>query len=164
MIKLTIYIYFIAALNFSCQSSKELDLPIIMIDTFGQEIPDEPKISAQMAITYTGSENLTEYSDSSYYYRGDIGIETRGHTSQRFPKKQYGLETRNADGENLSISLFDMPAEKDWILYAPFSDKSLMRNEIAYDVYRSLGYYAPRTKFCQVVLNGDYIDVYLFME
>ena len=164
MKKLTIYIYFIAALNFSCQSSKEPDLPIIMIDTFGQEIPDEPKISAQMAITYNGSENVTEYSDSSYYYRGDIGIEIRGHTSQGFPKKQYGLETRNADGDNLSVSLFGIPEEKDWILYAPYSDKSLMRNVIAYDIYRSLGYYAPRTKFCQVILNGDYIGVYIFME
>ena len=164
MKKLTIYIYFIAALNFSCQSSKEPDLPIIIIDTFGQEIPDEPKISAQMAITYNGSENVTKYSDSSYYYKGYIGIETRGHTSQDFPKKQYGLETRNADGDNLSVSLFGMPEEKDWILYAPFSDKSLMRNVVAYDIYRSMGYYAPRTKFCQLLINGDYVGVYVFME
>ena len=164
MKKLTFHIYILAAFNFSCQSSKEPDLPIIMIDTFGQEIPDEPKISAQMAITYNGSENVTEYSDSSYYYKGYIGIEIRGHTSQGFPKKQYGLETRNADGDNLSVSLFGMPEEKDWILYAPYSDKSLMRNVIAYDIYRSLGYYAPRTKFCQVVLNGDYIGIYVFME
>jgi len=151
-------------LNFSCQSSKEPDLPIIMIDTFSQDIPDEPKISAQMAITYNGSENVTKYSDSSYYYKGYIGIETRGHTSQRFPKKQYGLETRNADGDNLSVSLFGMPEEKDWILYAPFSDKSLMRNVVAYDIYRSMGYYAPRTKFCQLLINGDYVGVYVFME
>ena len=77
---------------------------------------------------------INYHSDSSYYYKGNIGIEKRGHSSQDlFPKKQYGLETRNDDGDNLSISLFDMPAEKDWILYVPFSDKSLMRNLIAVD-------------------------------
>ncbi len=164
MKKLTIYIYLLATLNFSCESQKEPDLPIIMIDTFGQNIPDEPKISAQMAISYNGIENITDYTDSSYYYRGNIGIEIRGHTSQGFPKKQYGLETRNADGDNLSVSLFGMPEQKDWILYAPFSDKSLMRNVIAYDIFRSMGYYAPRTKFCQLVINGDYVGVYVFME
>ena len=80
------------------------------------------------------NDNINYYSDLSYYYKSNIGIEMRGHSSQDlFPKKQYGLETRNADGDNLSISLFDMPAVKDWILYAPFSDKLLMRNLIAVD-------------------------------
>ena len=112
----------------------------------------------------TTTYNAYNYSDSSYSFKGNIGIEIRGHSSQGFPKKQYGLETRNSNGDNLSISLFGMPAQKDWILYAPYSDKSLMRNVIAYDIYRSMGYYAPRTKFCQVILNGDYIGVYVFME
>ena len=162
MKKLNISIYLFILLNISCRSQKVPDLPTIIIDTFGKEIPDEPKITAYMGIINNTTDN--NYSDSSYYYKGYIGIEIRGHTSQGYPKKQYGLETRNADGDNLSISLFDMPAEKDWILYAPFSDKSLMRNVITYDIYRSLGYYAPRTKFCQVVLNGDYIGIYVFME
>ena len=87
-----------------------------------------------MSIIYHTNDNINYYSDSSYYYKSNIGIEMRGHSSQDlFLKKQYGLETRNADGDNLSISLFDMPAEKDRILYAPFSDKSLMMNLIAVD-------------------------------
>ena len=164
MKKLTFHIYILAALNFYCEPPKEPDLPIIMINTFGQDIPDEPKIAAQMAINYNEIGNVKKYFDSSYYYKGNIGIEIRGHTSQGFPKKQYGLETRNDDGENLNVSLFGMPEQKDWILYAPFSDKSLMRNVIAYDIYRSMGYYAPRTKFCQLLINGDYVGVYVFME
>ena len=103
MKKLNISIYLFILLNISCHSQKVPDLPTIIIDTFGKEIPDEPKITAYMGIINNTTDN--NYSDSSYYYKGYIGIEIRGHTSQGFPKKQYGLETRNADGDNLSISL-----------------------------------------------------------
>ena len=128
------YINLFILLNISCYLQKVPDLPIIVIDTFGKEILDEPKIPAYMSIIYHTNDNINYYSDLSYYYKSNIGIEMRGHSSQDlFPKKQYGLETRNADGDNLSISLFDMPAVKDWILYAPFSDKLLMMNLIAVD-------------------------------
>ena len=58
MKKLTFHIYILAALNFSCESPKNSDLPIIMINTFGQDIPDDPKIPAQMAITYNEIGNV----------------------------------------------------------------------------------------------------------
>ena len=34
-----------------------------------------------------------------------------------FPKKQYALETQDADGENLNVPILGMPEENDWILY-----------------------------------------------
>ena len=141
------------------------NLPIIVIDTYEQVIPDEPKISAHMGIIFNGSGEINYITDSSSHYDGDIGIEIRGHSSQHyFPKKQYGLETRDSEGENINVSLLGMPEENDWILYAPYSDKSLMRNVLAYDIAKSLGSYAPRTQFCEVILNNDYVGIYVFME
>ena len=82
------------------------NLPIIVIDTYEQVIPDEPKISAHMGIIFNGSGEINYITDSFSHYDGDIGIEIRGHSSQHyFPKKQYGLETRDSEGENLTISL-----------------------------------------------------------
>ena len=140
------------------------NLPIVIINTNGETIPDEPKISAQMGIIYNGIGETNYINDSHNHYDGHIGIERRGHSSQNFPKKQYSIETRYENGDNNNISIFEMPEENDWVLYGPYSDKSLMRNIIAYDIARSLGFYASRAQFCEVFLNDDYIGVYIFME
>ena len=109
-------------------------------------------------------ENRNFITDSANGYNGKISIEIRGSTSQSFPKKQYGFETQNNDGSNNNVSLLGLPSENDWILSAPYSDKSLIRNVLAYKLSESLGHYAPRTKFCELVLNKEYVGVYVLTE
>ena len=140
------------------------NLPIVVINTQGAPIVDEPKISATMGIIDNGSGMRNNLTDPFNDFEGAIGIEVRGSSSQSFPKKQYGVEVRNPDGSDSTVSLLGMPAESDWVLYAPYSDKSLMRNILAYQLGRDLGHYAPRTKLCEVVLNGDYQGVYVLIE
>jgi hypothetical protein len=57
-----------------------------------------------------------------------------------------------------------MPAESDWILNANYTDKSLMRNVMAYQVWQNLGHYATRYHFVEVILNGQYEGIYIFSE
>jgi hypothetical protein len=140
------------------------NLPIVLIDTDGQEIPDEPKIMAQMRVIDNGPGERNAVTDLVSDYEGWIGIETRGASSQGFPKKQYAVETREADGENRNVSLLGLPEENDWVLHAPYSDKTLMRNVLAYGLARATGRYASRTRYCEVVLNGEYQGVYVLME
>jgi spore coat protein CotH len=45
-----------------------------------------------------------------------------------------------------------------------YSDKTLMRNALAYGLAAATGQYAPRTRFCEVLLNGRYQGVYLLVE
>ncbi|MCL4706516.1 CotH kinase family protein [bacterium] len=140
------------------------NLPIVVIDTHGQAIPDEPKIEADMGIIYNGPGVRNNLTDPFNHYDGKIAIEIRGSSSQQFPKKQYGFETKDAQGEDLDVSLLNMPEEADWILSASYSDKTLMRNVLAYKLANDMGRYASRTQFCEVVLNGDYHGVYMLME
>ena len=63
------------------------NLPIIVIDTYGEIIPDEPKISAHMGIIFNISGEINYITDPFNHYDGYIGIEIRGHSSQNFPKK-----------------------------------------------------------------------------
>ncbi|RIK59555.1 spore coat protein CotH [candidate division KSB1 bacterium] len=140
------------------------NLPIVVIDTHGQAIPDEPKIEADMGIIYNGPGVRNNLTDPFNHYNGKIAIEIRGSSSQQFPKKQYGFETKDAQGEDLDVSLLNMPEEADWILSASYSDKTLMRNVLAYKLANDMGRYASRTQFCEVVLNGDYHGVYMLME
>ena len=57
-----------------------------------------------------------------------------------------------------------MPEEHDWILYAPYTDKTCMRNILSYDLSNKMGHYASRTKLCELVLNGEYQGIYILME
>jgi hypothetical protein len=140
------------------------NLPIVIIDTRGVEIPDAYRISGQMKILYKGIGQRNSISDPTAHYVGRIAIEIRGSSSTAFPKKQYGLETQDSLGGNLNVSLLGLPAENDWVLYAPYDDKSLMRNVLAYDLSRRIGRYASRCVFCELVLNNDYRGVYVLME
>ena len=137
-------------------------LPIVIIDTFGQEIPDSSRITAFMGVIDNGEFN--QITDPFNNYDGFVSIETRGSSSQSFPKKQYAFETQDENGENLNVPLMGLPSENDWILYAPYSDKSLIRNVLAYKLARESGRYASRHRFCELVLNGDYKGLYVLFE
>jgi hypothetical protein len=117
-----------------------------------------------MGIIYNGPGVRNYMTDPFNEFDGNIGIEKRGSSSQMFPKKQWGLEARDNFGASNDITVFNMAWDNDWILQAPYSDKSLIRNVLAYDMGWDLGQYTPRTKLVEVVLNGDYHGVYVFME
>lgn len=139
-------------------------LPIVVLDTYGVNIPDEPKIDAMMGIINNGPGQVNYINDAYNEFYGQIAIEKRGSSSGGFPQQSYGLETRGPDSVNYNVSLFDWPSDNDWILYAPYTDKALMRNVLTYKLGNEMGSWAPRTQFCEVILNGNYIGVYVLME
>ncbi|MGB4840173.1 MAG: CotH kinase family protein [Saprospiraceae bacterium] len=140
------------------------NLPIVIINTNGQGILDEPKITADMGIIYNGPGKENKITDVQNEYKGKIGIELRGSTSQGFPKKPYGFETRDNTGNDLNVSLLGMPKESDWTLNATYNDKSLMRDGLAYMFAGSFMEYAPRVRYCELVLNDNYQGVYMLIE
>jgi len=141
------------------------NLPIVKIDTYGQEIQYTEYIVADMKIIWNGDDERNYPDNPPNDYDGRIEIKTRGHSSYYFfPKKQYRIETQDSLGNNLNVSLLGLPAENDWILYGPYSDKSLIRNVLAYTLAAEINDYAPRTKFCELMLNGAYLGVYVFTE
>tara|TARA_Y100000739_G_scaffold175821_1_gene153596 strand:- start:462 stop:1808 length:1347 start_codon:yes stop_codon:yes gene_type:complete len=126
-----------------------------IIDTKSKKIIDEPKIPATLIIT----------DSTDTLYNGHIGIELRGSTSQIFfDKKSYGVETWDQNGNDIDIALAGFPAEEDWIFHGPFSDKSLIRNALIYDLSNKIGQYASRTRFFEMKLNGEFQGTYLLME
>ena len=143
------------------------NLPIVIIDTMGEAIPDEPKVKAYMKIINNAPAELPNSTlGKANEYDGIIGIEIRGNHSQRYSKKQYALETRDINGGNLNVSIFDMPRENDWILHSLVEDGiySLIREPLAHELFRMLGNYSPRTQYCEVFINGIYRGVYSWME
>jgi len=139
------------------------NLPIVIIDTEIQPIPDDPKIPGVMKIINNGP-GIRNYLTDAPEFDGTIGIEVRGSSSQMFPKKSYGLETWDIQGNSVDTSLMGMPSESDWILNANYTDKSFLRNVMAYQVWENMGHYATRYEFCELMLNGQYKGIYIFSE
>ena len=146
------------------------DLPLLVINTHQAGIPNDPKVDAELSIIDggPGAQNaLTETASLT----SRIRIEVRGASSQMFDKKSYGFETVNAAGKDQDVALLGFPAESDWILYGPHSDKSLMRNHLAYALSNRIGRYAPRTRFVELFIRDSdkaaeeqYVGVYLLVE
>ncbi|MBA4852113.1 CotH kinase family protein [Emticicia sp. BO119] len=149
---------FVLAQNFDSSN-----LPIIFITTQGQ-IYDDPKVKAKMEIIYNGPGKTNNLTDKPNHYSGSIGIETRGSSSQMFPKKSYGFELWDDKNNAIDASLFGMPEESDWILYASYNEKSLMHNVLTMKLAREMGMYASRTQYVELFINNQYMGVYVFME
>ena len=84
---------------------------------------------------------------------GRAGLNIRGKSSRNFAKKQYHLETLDEFDGDKDVSILGFPAESDWVLQAPYSDKSLMRNFLAYKWSNDIGRYAVHTRFIELFLN-----------
>jgi hypothetical protein len=139
-------------------------LPLIVIDTEGGEIPDDPKVYAWLKVIDNGPGNVNNIEHDGTDFEGTVGIEIRGQSSQMFPKKSYSFELRTSAGNDTTASLLGMPAEEDWILYAPYSDKTLLRNSLTYYLGRRMGEWQPRDSFCELYLNGEYQGIYVLVE
>ncbi len=152
------------ARHLPAQTLSVSNLPIVRIETAGQEIPDEPKILARLDITDNGPGQLNDIDDPANVYSGFIGIERRGASSQHYPQGSYAMETRTEGGEELEITPFGWPEESDWTLITHYNDRALMRNLLSFHLFRQMGHYAPRARLVEATLNGDYRGIYLFCE
>jgi hypothetical protein len=143
------------------------EVPILQIDTRGATIPVEPKIEAQMVVHYDPSDSVQSL-ESRAAYDGTVGIELLGHSSLSFRKKSYALELRS-QGRPVAAPLLGLPAGSAWVLHGPYSDKTLMRNYLAYALARRLRIPSPRTRFVELFLREGrwglaYQGVYLLVE
>lgn len=152
------------------QTFTDSNLPIILINTDGGvDIPDSPRVLASMKIIFRGEglrNYLTDQNTTGYLnYNGRINVEIRGSSSQVLLKKQYGLTTLKADNlTNNNVALLGMPADNDWILNGLGFEPSFIRDYLNYNLSRMIGEYASRTVYCEVVLNGNYIGLYVLEE
>ncbi|NQU55352.1 MAG: CotH kinase family protein, partial [Bacteroidetes bacterium] len=140
------------------------NLPIVFINTNGGNIVDDPRITAQMGIAWN-EDGETSSSDPSNHFNGNIKIEIRGSSSQMFEKKSFAFELKDELDQDTDFPLLGMPEEEDWILYAPYTDKSLIRNVLTFTLASQISdVYVPRCKFVELFLNKKYEGVYVLME
>ncbi len=140
------------------------NLPLMIINTNGQDIPDEPRIVADMGLINNGEGNTNAETDDWNEYSGKISIEKRGESSSGFKKRSFSIELQKNDGSNNNVSILGLPVENDFVLYGPYSDKTMIKNVLTYELFRLTGRWAPRTRYIEIILNGDYRGVYVLTE
>ena len=139
------------------------DLPIVIIQT-QDAINADDKVPGTMQIIDNGPGQINTVSDAPNAFDGHIGIKLRGESSLNFNQKKYTLETWDALGNDSVVSIFGMPEESDWVLLAPYNDVSMVRDVYAFALWNEMGHWGPRTRMCEVIVNGGYRGVYAFTE
>ncbi len=143
----------------------ETALPIVKINTWGEDIPDEPSINGEMGIIWNGNGVMNSSFGSPDEYFGNITIERRGQSSLfLFPKNGFTIETKDENGADEDVQFLNFPEEEDWILHGPYSDKTLIRNVLAMQVANNMGQYASRTRLVELMINEEYEGIYVLME
>jgi len=141
------------------------ELPLILIETDEFGIPFRHyEVMARMKVINQYPGRYNSPSDTSFSYNGSIRIEVRGGSSSYFPKQPYNIETQNPDGSNNNVTLLDLPPENDWRLIGPISDRSLIRHTLTYELGRKQGRWQPRSKYCELIVNGEYLGLYALTE
>lgn len=139
-------------------------LPIVLLTTLVDPINNDVKVPVHMEIIDNGVGQLNYTNQTNFAYEGDIMTELQGFTGPSYPKKNYDFDLVDANGLKIDTTLLGLPSENDWIFKAEYLDNSLLVNSVAYEFARRMGRYAPRTKLCEIFLDGSYIGVYTLTE
>ncbi len=125
-------------------------LPIIYLKTTNGEEIDSKEDYFEGYISMEASRYFTDLSLTTMKIRG------RGNSTWGIhPKKPYQLKFDN------KTEVLGMPKDKKWIFLAEFSDKTLIRNKIAFEMgYLSRLDWTPQSVFTEVVINGSYTGTY----
>ncbi|MGC6427132.1 MAG: CotH kinase family protein [Akkermansiaceae bacterium] len=148
------------------------NLPIVVVDTMGSGGENVEGLRAATFTVYEPVDGVAALTQEPSL-TSRAGYRVRGQSSAGFAKKQYRFELWNQENEDKDQALLGMPSDSDFILGAPFVDKSFIRNSLAYELGREIGLNAPRTRHVEVFLNTDggdlnyetdYVGVYFVGE
>ena len=150
------------------------NLPIVWIDVDGEYIDREERITARMKIIHNGEGELN-YADTVRHpgqnidYEGYVALRYRGSSSFTMSdKKPYSFRPLDKPleegGEKMKVNILGMGKDNNWALLAPYADKSMMRDLLAFEVSRPWMEYTPQGRYCELFLDGTYYGVYILTE
>lgn len=148
------------------------NLPLVIINTHGEEFSAERNTRMAATARFINTNGARARLTGPADFDGRALMNVRGHASRRYPKHSFTFRAIDENDEKLKISVFGFPKETEWVLYAPYPDKTLMRDVLAYELSNLMGRWAPRTRFVEVFVNQtggrltmeDYAGVYVFED
>ena len=150
------------------------NLPIVWIEVDGQYIDRDVRITARMKIIHNG-DGLLNYADTLAHpgqnvdYEGYVALRYRGSSSfSMSDKKPYSFRPLDKPledgGSHKKVNILGMGKDNNWALLAPYADKSMLRDLLAFEVSRPWMEYTPEGRFCELILDGTYYGVFILTE
>ena len=134
------------------EDTRERYMPKVYIETPGAaEIVSKENWMSNANITV-----YDEYGDLDLSAK--TSIRGRGNSTWGYPKKPYALKFDS------KAPVLGMPEHKRWVLLANWMDRTLLRNDIAFELGRRTMAWAPRGKFVELYLNGKHKGNYYLCE
>ncbi|MEC3878012.1 CotH kinase family protein [Parapedobacter sp. 10938] len=125
-------------------------IPVFWIETEGHQ----PIVSKDDYINATVKVNPgTAYEQANRLIHTEI--RGRGNSTWGMDKKPYRLKFHKKE------PFLGFAPTKNWVLLANYSDKTLLRNYVTFEMGRQLmAAFTPRSRFVEIYLNGRYEGVY----
>ncbi|MBP8781981.1 MAG: CotH kinase family protein, partial [Paludibacteraceae bacterium] len=170
-------------------------LPVIVVQTNVESFPTgdflasnaafqnaKKKISVDVKIIWDDTKDDTDNTmteadftnPNRLYYDKKARMNYRGSSSLNYPKKNYaftvGDDSCTLDGTWIKdtkkmFNINEVNKERDFILYAAYSDPTMMRNKLALDLYSDMtGSWNSKSRYVELYVDGEYKGVYIFME
>ncbi len=149
------------------------NMPIVWL-TVDATVSHDHNVTAHMKVIDNG-QGRTNYADTVKYpdqhvdYEGYIGLRYRGHSSYSMSlKPPFSFRPLNRPleqgGSWQRVSFLGMPRDNRWALLAPFNDRSMLRDLLAFEISRPWMEYVPQGRYCELIYNGIYYGVYILAE
>jgi spore coat protein CotH len=129
-------------------------LPIIYLATAGSAPIDSKEDYVEGTVNIKGGRDFANVSSAVMKIRG------RGNSTWGIhPKKPFQMKLDDKS------TFLDMPSKKKWLFLAEYSDKSLLRNTISFEMgYLSNLDWTPKSSFAEVFINDEYNGTYNITE
>lgn len=127
-------------------------LPVLIMDTLGKDVPASLHGSFIHLSFYEPIEGRTSLTNpATLSTRGAYRV--RGSSSSGLPQSSFALHFLDEFNVEDDRPVLGLPADSDWILYAPNSfDPVMIHNPFVHQLSRNMGRYSPRTRFVEVFL------------
>ncbi|MFT5277824.1 MAG: hypothetical protein ACI97K_000485 [Glaciecola sp.] len=135
--------------SFSVDLTKFTGLPIVRLTIEGGASVTSKDNYVNGEVWIDGGRNYVELITVPMKIRG------RGNSTWGHPKKPYQMKLEDKS------EFLGMPSDKKWLFLAEYSDKTMLRNTIAFEMgHMSNLSWTPQSVLSEVYLNNDYIGTY----
>jgi len=150
------------------------DLPLVIVNQFDNIMHPDGLYRSKVYFSVIDRDNdgRARLLTDDLHLHSRTSSNYRGSSSLSFPKKMFGVRLIDDEDENRNEPILGLPSENNWIMHAPYDDRTLIRNAVAYQLSSDMGRYAPRTRFVELFLHdgsgpltqSHYHGIYMLVE
>lgn len=132
--------------------------------TIGYEKTPDGKDELVAKVEVNSIDGVNHHAEDEPELKSDAIVHVRGNSSRTFDKLGYSIDLIKEDGTDNDVVFMGMDAHSEWALHGPFLDKTLIRTYMWYNIAGEIMEYSPNVRFCELMINGEYMGLYVAME